>query len=106
MILLEKQKQVDKIRDYIMEHRQIYDKLVIFGEATYEDLPKELEEDVFLDVAVRTVREEDATNDDIHFELACEIDDITDGKFNLIIMNDPNVATSVLHEIENGEIIY
>lgn len=106
MILEKRQKQVNKIREYIMKNSRVFDKLVIFGEATDDDYPEEAEKDVYLDVAVKTVRDEDATDDDILFELISEIDEVTGGRFHLIIMNDTNVTSNVLHNIEKGVVVY
>lgn len=101
MICKKKQEQVKKICDYIMENDTIYDKLVIFGECL-----EEVTDDVFLDVAVKTVKDEDATSEDILFDLVSTIDDITEGRFNLIVINDPDVTTNILHNIEKGVVVY
>lgn len=106
MIHPKKQEQIDKIREYIVKHSMLYDKLVIFGDAACGGLSEEGIDDIFLDVAVKTIREEDATDSDVLFDLYAAIDDATEGRFHLIIMNDPDVTTNVRSSIDKGVVVY
>lgn len=106
MSLRKWKKEIAAIKDYISEHSDKYNKLVVIGESICNDLPHILEEYVCLDLAVGTVRDEDATDDEGLIELFMTVAEITNGQFSLIMINHPLLSDATIKEIEKGEIIY
>ena len=101
MINKTKQSQVDSLKQYI-ESNSKYNKLVIFGKCITEDA----KDTDFLDIAVQTVNDADANDNDELLDLYCAVDDITDGRFNLTIINCEYNSINIMNEINKGEIIY
>ena len=96
-----KKSQVEKIIQYVKEN-DAFDKVVIFGDAITDRVNK----NTYIDVAVRTTHEDDATNEEVLFDVLSAIDSATDGRFNFVVMNDPDLTSNTLHEIERGEVVY
>lgn len=102
MIIKSKLLQVDKIKKYIESHNDLYDKLVIYGSCTTsEGTDKD-----YLGVAIQTIHKAMADNDDALLDLFCAIDDITEGKFDLTIINSNYLSSNIKNTIEKGELVY
>ena len=100
MIIASKQSQVSEIKKYIEENSDKYEKLYVFGvctkaEATSED---------YLDLAVKTIDDDLADDDEALLDLFTAISHITEGKFNIFMLNGLN-AIDIPYEHE-GELIY
>lgn len=102
MIIISKQKQVEKIKKYIESNSNLYNKLVIFGKC----ITAEGKDTDYLDIAVQTVDKAMADDNDALLELFCTIDDITEGLFDLTIINCQNNSSNTLKEISKGEVVY
>ena len=102
MIIASKQKQVEKIKKYIENNSNLYNKLVIFGKC----ITDEGKDTDYLDVAVQTVDQSMADDNDALLDLFCAIDDITEGLFDLTIINCQNNSSNTIKEINKGEVIY
>lgn len=96
-----KQKVIDSIITFISQYDEIT-KMVIFGDVLEENIS----EDTFIDIAIKTITEELALDDEFAYNIVKEIDDITDGKFSFIIMNEPNISSNTLELIERGIVVY
>lgn len=96
-----KQKVIDSIITFISQYDEIT-KMVIFGDVLEENVS----EDTFIDIAIKTLTEELALDDDFAYNIVKEIDDITDGRFSFIIMNEPNISSNTLELIERGIVVY
>lgn len=96
-----KQKVIDSIITFISQYDEIT-KMVIFGDVLEENIS----EDTFIDIAIKTLTEELALDDDFAYNIVKEIDDITDGRFSFIIMNEPNISSNTLELIERGIVVY
>lgn len=96
-----KQKVIDSIITFISQYDEIT-KMVIFGDVLEENVS----EDTFIDIAIETLTEEIALDDNFAYNIVKEIDDITDGKFSFIIMNEPNISSNTMELIERGIIVY
>lgn len=94
--------QVNELKDYIKENSDKYNKLVIFGKS----ITNECTDDDFLEIAVQTTNPKDADNDEALLNLFCKIDDITDGKFDLIIINSKYNTSNILELVNKGEVVY
>jgi len=101
MIIASKQDQVNKIKQYIESNATLYSKCIIFGKCTR----KEGTSNDYLGVAVYTINDAMADDDEALFDLFCTVDDITEGKFDLSILNSIN-SRNLQAEIEKGEVIY
>lgn len=97
-----KQSQVDAIKNYIASNPDRYNKLVIFGKSITEECKNE----DFLDVAVQMTSQKEANDDNALLDLFCKVDDITDGKFDLVIINCQNNSSNVMNLVNKGEVIY
>ena len=96
-----KQKVIDSIITFISQYDEIT-KMIIFGDVLEENVS----EDTFIDIAIKTITEEIALDDEFAYNIVKEIDDITDGKFSFIIMNEPNISSNTLELIERGIVVY
>lgn len=96
-----KQKVIDSIITFISQYDEIT-KMVIFGDVLEENIS----EDTFIDIAIKTITEELALDDEFAYNIVKEIDDITDGRFSFIIMNEPNISSNTLELIERGIVVY
>jgi len=96
-----KQKVIDSIITFISQYDEIT-KMVIFGDVLEENIS----EDTFIDIAIKTITEELALDDEFAYNIVKEIDDITDGKFSFIIMNEPNISSNTMELIERGITVY
>ena len=96
-----KMSQVNKIATFIKANNNKYDKLVVFGKC----LTSEVKEDDILELGVNVV-DFNVEDYDFLYDLYLTVDDITDGKFDIVIINDPYVLHSVINEINKGDIIY
>lgn len=91
--------KVNKIAKYAKSNYEWINKLIVFGEV--------LDDDSEMDVIEFAVEFNDAFDTDECFDdLVTVIDDISEGMFDLLLMNGDNLTPSVLSEIEKGEIIY
>lgn len=96
-----KQKVIDSIITFISQYDEIT-KMVIFGDVLEENIS----EDTFIDIAIKTITEELALDDEFAYNIVKEIDDITDGRFSFIIMNEPNISSNTMELIERGIVVY
>ena len=96
-----KQKVIDSIITFISQYDEIT-KMIIFGDVLEENVS----EDTFIDIAIKTITEEIALDDEFAYNIVKEIDDITDGRFSFIIMNEPNISSNTLELIERGIVVY
>lgn len=95
-----REKQIKKLVDYVSKNDDIF-KLVIFGNCiTDKD-----DDDTYLEVAIE-VSEENIYNDEMLYNFMNTISDITDGKFEYVVMNDPNLNSNTINLINNGVIAY
>ena len=76
--------------------------MTIFGAAIRDDF----QDDEYIDIAVRVVKEEDILDEDVFFILAEAMSIATNGKFELVIENDPNLSDATINQINKGEILY
>lgn len=101
MIIASKISQVEEIKKYVESNSTMYNKCIIFGKCTTNEGTSE----DYLGVAIQTVDDEIADNDEALFELFCTIDDVTEGLFDLTILNSKN-SRNIRSEIEKGVLIY
>src|SRR5574344_1944314 len=101
MIIKSKLEQVEQIKKYIESNNNLYNKLVIYGVCT---TPEGTDKD-YLGVAVQTIDNSLADNDDGLLDLFCAVDDITEGKFDLVIINSRNTR-NIANNIKKGELLY
>ena len=97
-----KQSQVDAIKKYVEENPDRYNKLVIFGKS----ITDEVKADDFLEVAIQMTNQEEADDDNALLDLFCKIDDITEGKFDLVIINCQNNSSNIMNLVNKGDVIY
>lgn len=102
MINASKRKQVEDIKKYLESNSDKYCKLVIFGKSITE----ESKESDFLELAVEMTNQKDANDDNALLDLFCKVDDITNGKFDLVIINCQNNSSNVMDLISKGEVVY
>lgn len=97
-----KKHQVEEIRQYIEDNADLYNKLIIFGKSI--DPNSTIDDD--LEVAVSMANPEDAEDDEAQMDLFCTIDEITNGKFDLVIINSSENSNNIIGLVNKGEIIY
>lgn len=97
-----KQSQVDAIKKYVEENPDRYNKLVIFGKS----ITDEVKADDFLEVAIQMTNQKEADDDNALLDLFCKIDDITEGKFDLVIINCQNNSSNIMNLVNKGDVIY
>lgn len=97
-----KQSQVDAIKKYVEENPDRYNKMIIFGKSVTE----ECKESDYLEVAIQMTNQKDADDDNALLDLFCKVDDITDGKFDLVILNSNNNSSNIMNLVSKGDIIY
>ncbi len=97
-----KQPQVDAIKDYIEKHPDRYNKLIVFGKSITEETTA----DDYLEIAVQMTNPKDADDDNALLDLFCKVDDITDGKFDLVIINCQHNSSNIMNIVNKGDIIY
>ena len=97
-----KQSQVDAIKKYVEENPDRYNKMVVFGKSITE----ECKESDYLEVAIQMTNQKEADNDNALLDLFCKVDDITDGKFDLVILNCNNNSSNIMDLVSKGDIIY
>lgn len=102
MIIKSKLSQVEQIKKYIESNNNLYNKLVIYGVCTTPDGTDKN----YLGVAVQTIDNSLADNDDGLLDLFCNVDEITEGKFDLSIINSKYIASNLKNIIEKGELVY
>lgn len=95
-----REKQIKKLVDYVSKNDDIF-KLVIFGNCITDTD----DDDTYLEVAIE-VSEENIYNDEMLYDFMNAISDITDGKFEYVVMNDPNLNSNTINLINNGVIAY
>lgn len=91
--------KLDKIIDYAKSSESWGGQLFVFGEALTDN-----RESAIIRLAAGFDKEFD--DEDRFGDMLDEVDEITDGHFELLIMNSDNLTSYALHEIKNGEIIY
>ena len=97
-----KQSQVDAIKKYVEENPDRYNKMIIFGKSITE----ECKESDYLEVAIQMTNQKEADDDNALLDLFCKVDDITDGKFDLVILNSNNNSSNIMDLVSKGDIIY
>lgn len=97
-----KQSQVDAIKKYVEDNPDRYNKMIVFGKSITE----ECKESDYLEVAIQMTNQNDANDDNALLDLFCKVDDITNGKFDLVIINCQNNSSNVMDLISKGEVVY
>lgn len=97
-----KQAQVDAIKKYVVENPDRYNKMIVFGKSITE----ECKESDYLEVAIQMTNQTEANDDNALLDLFCKVDDITDGKFDLVILNCNNNSSNIMNLVSKGDIIY
>lgn len=97
-----KQAQVDAIKKYVVENPDRYNKMIVFGKSITE----ECKESDYLEVAIQMTNQKEADDDNALLDLFCKVDDITDGKFDLVILNCNNNSSNIMNLVSKGDIIY
>lgn len=97
-----KQSQVDAIKKYVEENSDRYNKIVIFGKS----ITDEVKADDFLEVAIQMTNQKEADDDNALLDLFCKVDDITEGKFDLVIINCQNNSSNIMNLVNKGDVIY
>ncbi len=97
-----KQSQVDAIKKYVEENPDRYNKMIVFGKSITE----ECKESDYLEVAIQMTNQKEADDDNALLDLFCKVDDITDGKFDLVILNSNNNSSNIMDLVSKGDIIY
>lgn len=97
-----KQSQVDAIKKYVADNPDRYNKMIVFGKSITE----ECKESDYLEVAIQMTNQKEADDDNALLDLFCKVDDITDGKFDLVILNSSNNSSNIMDLVSKGDIIY
>lgn len=97
-----KQSQVDAIKKYVEDNPDRYNKMIVFGKSITE----ECKESDYLEVAIQMTNQKEADDDNALLDLFCKVDDITDGKFDLVILNCNNNSSNIMDLVSKGDIIY
>ena len=97
-----KQSQVDAIKKYVEDNPDRYNKMIVFGKSITE----ECKESDYLEVAIQMTNQKEANDDNALLDLFCKVDDITDGKFDLVILNCNNNSSNIMDLVSKGDIIY
>lgn len=91
--------KLDEIAQYAKIDSNGIDELTVFGEALTEN-----SKTAWIRLAAMFNEELDI---DASFEgLATKVDEVADGRFELLIMNGDNLTSNTMLEIERGEVIY
>lgn len=101
MIIASKLSQVEEIKKYLESHSDMYNKCIIFGKCTTNNGNS----DDYLEIAIQTTDDNIADDDEALFDLFCTVDDITEGLFDLNIINSKN-SRNITSELEKGVLIY
>lgn len=97
-----KQSQVEAIKKYVEDNPDRYNKMIVFGKSITE----ECKESDYLEVAIQMTNQKEADDDNALLDLFCKVDDITDGKFDLVILNCNNNSSNIMDLVSKGDIIY
>ena len=90
--------KLNKIVDYAKESNDI-NLLIVFGEALISNNSNTI-------IRIAAEFNEDYDVEESFGNMLVAIDDITEGNFELLIMNGDNLTDETIDEIEEGEIIY
>lgn len=91
--------KLNKIIKYAQTNSSWINKIIVFGEVLTSDTDDEV-----IELAAEFNEAYDI--DECFDRLITVIDDITEGMFELIIMNGDNLTSNTVSEIAEGEIIY
>lgn len=91
--------KLNKIIDYAQNEESGVEQIIVFGEALTED-----SESAVIRLAVEFNDELDI--EDCFDDMLVEVDEITEGLFELLVINGDNLTSNAIHDIEKGEVIY
>lgn len=102
MIIKSKKSQIEAIKNYFNSHSDMYKACIAFGECTRSDANS----DCYIDLAISVINPNDYDNSTALYDLYKDLDDITNGAFSVVIIEDPYLSENTKKEIREGEIIY